>query len=94
MRGEHPIKLVVAHRLDLVAARRSVVTVDVRDDFPKRMLLDLTRRPFKRRADRYYFGASEASVVVEEPVCRASAGIAFPTGSSFGTPKITVLSTS
>lgn len=90
MNGKHPIKLVVAHRFRFVALRRPVVAVDVCDHFPERMLLDFARRPFQRRADRYDFRSSEASVVVKEPVCWASAGIPFPTGSSFGAPNSAV----
>jgi len=80
------IELIVAGRLDLVfAAVDAVMTIDRGDDFPQCLFFGDARRPAEAGAEAYDFGASEASVIVEEPVCLASAGGAFPTGSS-GTP--------
>jgi hypothetical protein len=80
------VEFIVGRRLDLVfAPLDAVMAVYRRDDFPKRLLFGLAGRPTETGAEGDYFGASEASVVVGEPVALASAGISFPTGSS-GTP--------
>jgi len=83
------IELRVARRLDLVlVALDTIVAIDRGYDFPERLLIGDAGWPSEAGADGDDLGASEASVVVVEPVCLASAGISFPTGSS-GTPMIT-----
>lgn len=96
---EQVVKLVIAHCFRFVVLGIGLVAaIDVRNDFPDRPILDSAKVNFQFCGNLYYFGASEASVIVMEPVSGASAGSAFPssvfpTGSS-GTPNIAALTTS
>lgn len=75
---DHRVKLFLGWRLDFFAAIGAVMALDIGHQLPQRDIFSDARRPPKRGTDRDYFGASEASVSVEEPVCVASAGSAFP----------------
>ena len=77
------VKLRVARRLELLlAALDAIVAFDRGDYFPERLLVGDAWRPSEAGTDGDDLGASEASIVMVEPVRLASAGIAFPTGSS------------
>lgn len=101
MAQQQLVEIVIAHRLRFrVGGIGPIAAVDVGDDFPDGPILERTQVEFELGGDLDYFGASEASVVVVEPVLSASAGFAFPasspvfpTGSS-GTPNITARTTS
>lgn len=99
---EQLVELIIAHGLRPIVFRVGLVTaVDVGDDFPDGPILDSAKIDFQLGCYLDYFGASEASIFVEEPVSGASAGPPFPesssgalpTGSS-GTPNITARTTS
>jgi hypothetical protein len=95
------IEFIVAHRVWFRFLRVSLIpALDVGDNFPDRPIFQNPNINFELCSDLDYFGASEASVVVVEPVSGASAGSVFPgaspsppTGSS-GTPNITARTTS
>jgi hypothetical protein len=87
------VEFSVARRFELIlAALHAIVAVYRADNFPERLFVGDVWGPSEAGADGDDLGASEASVVMIEPVCLASAGVSFPTGSS-GTPIITASST-